>query len=471
MNHPVAAIEVNNLSKCYKIYAKPLDLALDVLNLKKNYKEHWALQDINFSVQKGEVVGVLGVNGSGKSTLLKILSGKLEKSAGNYQVNGQVSSILELGTGFHPHYSGRENILMGSMCTGLSKEEALKKMDWIIEFSGLKDVIDQPFNTYSSGMQARLTFATAVSIDPDIFIVDEALATGDAFFAQKCLNRIRQICKTGTTALFVSHSSHAIVQLCSRAIWLDEGKVRMDGPAVDVVREYEYFGHQKNSASISNAMVPENLQPEVLLERIEQEGDEVDTTTRTILRRGPYCIKDIRFLNANGAATMSLRVGEKLTIEVDYEIPEDLSIDGQSLDTPYTNVGLAVSFLRKMDLLRVVNFSTAFFKDDQESLNYAKAEFRKNNCKSGTITADMSPFQIAPGEYFVSIGLLKNDPVDLHFYELRYLYYDFEVMREGVPNGGIFYPMVNWQHTQNETLQGIQVAMDAQMHNLTETIE
>jgi ABC-type polysaccharide/polyol phosphate transport system ATPase subunit len=452
MNRQPPAIEIKNLSKCYKIYSKPLDLALDVLNLKKNYKEHWALQDINLTVEKGEVIGVLGVNGSGKSTLLKILSGKLEKTAGDFQVNGQISSILELGTGFHPHYSGRENILMGSMCTGLSKEEALKKMDWIIDFSGLVDVIDQPFNTYSSGMQARLTFATAVSIDPDIFIVDEALATGDAFFAQKCLNRIRQICKTGTTALFVSHSSHAIVQLCTRAIWLDQGKIRMEGPPIDVVREYEYFGHQKNSATISNAMVPENIQPEVLLEKIEQEGDEVETTTRTILRRGPYCIKNVRFLTANLEAKMSLRVGETLTIEVDYEIPANQPFEAFSMDPSYANVGLAVSFLRKTDLLRVVNFSTAFFKNDHESANYSKAEFRKDNCKSGKLTAVMSPFQIAPGEYFVSIGLLKNDPVDVHFFELRYLYYDFEVMREGVPNGGIFYPVVNWEHQQHEIL-------------------
>ena len=465
MSHPIPAIEVNNLSKCYKIYSKPLDLALDVLNIRKNYKEHWALQDLNFTVQKGEVIGILGVNGSGKSTLLKILSGKLGKSTGSYQVNGQISSILELGTGFHPHYSGRENILMGSMCTGLSKDESLKKMDWIIEFSGLKVVIYQPFSTYSSGMQARLTFATAVSIDPDIFIVDEALATGDAFFAQKCLNRIRQICKTGTTALFVSHSSHAIVQLCSRAIWLDQGKIRMDGPAVDVVREYEYFGHQKNSATISSAMSPENIQPEVLLEKIETEGDDVDTTTRTILRRGPYCIKDVRFLSAQGESAMSLHVGEKLTIEVDYEIPQHLLDVIQSLDTPYTNLGLAVTFLRKTDLLRVANFSTAFFQNDHESMNYNNAEFRKTSCKSGKLSAVLSPFQIAPGEYYVSIGLLKNDPIDLHFYELRYLYYDFEVLRTGVPNGGVFYPMVDWQHTQNETLQQHSSMMDMECVN------
>jgi ABC-type polysaccharide/polyol phosphate transport system ATPase subunit len=219
------AIHVEHLSKVFKIYSHPSDMFLELVRGKPRYRPFWALQDVSFDVHRGQVVGILGRNGAGKSTLLKIISGTLDKTSGEVQAHGRISSILELGTGFNGEYTGRENIYLGGLMVGLSREEIRKKEDWIIEFSELREFIDQPFKTYSTGMQARLTFSTAVCIDPNILIVDEALSVGDARFSRKSLDKIKEFRDTGHTILLVTHDINVVTAFCDHAIIFEKGKI------------------------------------------------------------------------------------------------------------------------------------------------------------------------------------------------------------------------------------------------------
>jgi ABC-type polysaccharide/polyol phosphate transport system ATPase subunit len=233
-------IGARGLSKAYAIYDRPQDRLKQMLwrDRRRFYREFWALKDVDLDVYRGETMGVIGRNGSGKSTLLQLICGTLTPSAGSVAVNGRVAALLELGAGFNPEFTGRENVFVNGSVLGLSDEEIRDRFSRIEAFADIGPFIDQPVKQYSSGMYARLAFAVAIHVDPDILIVDEILAVGDAAFQRKCMERFYQIRDRGCTILFVSHEAYQVKTLCDRAIYLKEGQPVVYGPADEVVDRY-----------------------------------------------------------------------------------------------------------------------------------------------------------------------------------------------------------------------------------------
>ncbi|WP_047550616.1 ABC transporter ATP-binding protein [Methylotenera sp. G11] len=253
-------ISVKNLNKCFQIYETPRDrLKQFVLTRMQRffgkpsqqyYREFQALKDVSFEIKKGETVGIVGRNGSGKSTLLQIICGTLAPTSGNVETSGRVAALLELGSGFNPEFTGRENVYMNAAVLGLSQEEIGKRFDDIAVFADIGDFIEQPVKTYSSGMTVRLAFSVAIHVDPDILIVDEALAVGDIAFQMKCLDKMEKIRSSGTTVLFVSHSLEQIKRFCDVAVWIDQGKVKQTG-------ESNYVTDQFRDASLRKSAISE----------------------------------------------------------------------------------------------------------------------------------------------------------------------------------------------------------------------
>jgi lipopolysaccharide transport system ATP-binding protein len=233
------AIQAQHLGKAFKHYARPLARLLDWMpGVSKHHQLKWVLQDLNFKIQAGESVGIVGRNGVGKSTLLKLLTGTLEPTTGLVEVKGRVAALLELGMGFHPEFTGYENVLMAGQLQGLSLSEIKQCMGEIVAFAEIGDALHSPVRVYSSGMLVRLAFATATAVKPDVLIIDEALAVGDAYFQHKCFQRIREFKSQGTTMLFVSHDPLAIKSLCDRALLIEAGQLSMDGTPEQVLDYY-----------------------------------------------------------------------------------------------------------------------------------------------------------------------------------------------------------------------------------------
>lgn len=262
------AISVKNISKCYEIYDKPSHRLYQMLwhGRRKFYKEFWALRDISFDVRRGECVGIIGKNGAGKSTLLQIITGTLRATAGTVDTRGKIGALLELGSGFNPEFTGRENVFLNATLLGLTRRQIMEKYQEIVDFADIGDFIDRPIKTYSSGMRVRLAFAVQIVVEPEILIVDEALSVGDATFQQKCMRRMRKYMEEHTV-LFVSHSMGAIKNLCNRAVYLKEGRISRIGTPKEVTDLYlkdTYAAAQRVDASTGAAAlpVPEQEQPE-----------------------------------------------------------------------------------------------------------------------------------------------------------------------------------------------------------------
>ncbi len=237
MNAP--AVQVQGLGKCYRLHATPGARVRALLGLADHSQSHWALKDISFTLQPGQCMGVIGDNGAGKSTLLKLLAGTLQPSHGQLHRMGRVTAILELGAGFHPEYTGRDNLTFGGSLIGLTPEQVKQLTPEIIEFSELAEAIDRPVKTYSSGMVVRLAFALVTALQPDLLIIDEALSVGDQHFQKKCTQRIENFRQRGCTILFCSHSLYHVRQLCDQVLWLDHGQMRGLGATEEVLTAYE----------------------------------------------------------------------------------------------------------------------------------------------------------------------------------------------------------------------------------------
>ncbi len=241
------AIEIKNLSKIYKIYPSPLHRLKEIVFRKKLHSDFVALNNINLDIPKGETFGIIGENGAGKSTLLKIIATTLHPTRGEIKANGRISALLELGAGFNPELTGEENIFLNACLMGLSKSEIEAKKGEIIDFSELGEFIKRPVKTYSSGMHVRLAFAIATSVDPDILIIDEALAVGDNHFQKKCVDRMMNFKRDGKTILFCSHSMYLIQELCEKALWLHRGTIESIGDTGTVISQYQNFEREKEA--------------------------------------------------------------------------------------------------------------------------------------------------------------------------------------------------------------------------------
>jgi ABC-type polysaccharide/polyol phosphate transport system ATPase subunit len=458
-----ASICATGIGKSYKLYDRPLDLLKEVLTRRARHSEKEVLRDISFEINSGEIVGIIGRNGAGKSTLLKIIAGTLTPTTGTVHVNGRVSAILELGTGFNPAYSGRDNVILSALMRGMSEAEVRRKLDSIIEFAGLADVIDEPFHTYSSGMQGRLAFAAAVSVEADVIIIDEALSTGDVRFAARSLRRIHEICQSGITALFVSHNTYQVLQLCTRAIWIHDGRIRMDGGPIEVVRAYEYEMHEE-IARDQKRMAPrapveistgKQLASEAIVESLSLSSSEFPIPTSAAnageaaiptkksqhekrFSTGQYRIIDVGFFDHDKKPTNVFRLGGQMRVRIVYECLMP--------DLPKYSCGVAVAFQRASDLEAIMYFNTNYPHTDDELRTYYDAPFRKYIGRRGVVEGVVDPIQIKAGDYQVSIGILPNQPGPHEFHELRYLHYRITILANGFDEPAVFYPMVTWTH-------------------------
>ena len=380
----VPAVSVRNLSKIYRVYRRPVDLVKELIKGSSHHTAFRALNDISFDIAPGEVVGFIGRNGSGKSTLLRIITGTLDRTAGEVTVNGQIAAILELGTGFNAEFSGRENIYLGGLCLGMSRKEIDARVDSIIDFSELKDFIDQPFKTYSSGMKCRLTFAVSISVDPDILIIDEALSVGDAKFQRKCFTKIDEFRQRGKTILLVSHDQNVLTSFCGRAMLLEKGTILADDTPATVVKRYleVLFGPPQaddQDTAAEEAMTAERFASRAGEHRFGSREAEV---------------YDLGILDAYDRRVEVVQSGKPYTIFFYIRFLEDVS----SLST-----GCVIRNVRGIDLFGITNTTIGAPLGFQEKGKVLK------------VKVDLRMW-LAAGDYFLTVGAARSDGMQ---YDLR----------------------------------------------------
>jgi lipopolysaccharide transport system ATP-binding protein len=416
------AVKVDGLSKCYQIYHNPRDRLKQFLlpkaqrvfarEPKQYFSEFWALNDVSFEVRKGETVGIIGRNGSGKSTLLQLVCGTLNPTAGTIQANGRIAALLELGSGFNPEFTGRENVYLNAALLGLSEQEINTRLDSILAFADIGKFIDQPVKTYSSGMMVRLAFAVQAQVDPDILIVDEALAVGDAKFQVKCFERLNQLKNNGASILLVTHSSEQIVTHCNYAILLEKGRVIQEGEPRSAVNTYLdlLFGKERKTKSVTS---DEPDQP------IAANAAMVSLTEDVFSSRPGYNKHEYRW--GDGNATLldfllqtenddyptAIHSGQQTTLTFSIKFHDNIlrPIFGLTVKTKegVTVYGASTESLKKQDIIP--------------------------QCKHGNVIIVRFEFNcnLAAGDYFLSVGVASAHEGEIIPHDRRYDSIHFQV--------------------------------------------
>jgi lipopolysaccharide transport system ATP-binding protein len=396
------AIRVQNLSKCYEIYDAPHDrlkqfVAPRLYRLlgkepKKYFHEFWALKDISFEIKKGETFGIIGRNGSGKSTLLQLICGTLTPTNGTVESNGRIAALLELGSGFNPEFTGRENIYMNATVLGLSQKEIDDRFDQVVDFADIGEFIDQPVKTYSSGMSVRLAFAVAAQISPEILIVDEALAVGDAAFQRKCIAYMETFSNNGGVLLFVSHSLEQVRGLCQRVIYLNHGR-KIIGAAKDICDMYEadLFGHQLHNYPPVNSVDP-------LTEcNFENAENTPFNFPECALHYGNMAAKITRcwLSDIHGANKTTYQIGEKIYWHIQVKFDANC-------------INFFCGFMIK------TKEGINLFGTNTNEMKHPLLSSRKNEIMSFMFEINS---HLAPGEYFLNCSLAQgdiNNPIFIH---------------------------------------------------------
>ncbi len=435
------AIRLQHVSKIYKLHGSQGDQLIDVLGLqrfgfktKTPSKEFSALSNISLEVPRGHRIGIIGRNGAGKTTLLKLICGNFAPTSGEVEVHGTVQALMNIGLGFHPEYTGRENVEASLQYNGLARDEYHKAMEGIVEFCELGDFLDQPFKTYSLGMQARLMFAAATAIKPDILIVDEVLGAGDAYFIAKSKARVEKLVHSGCTMLLVSHSIQQVLELCDEAVWLDQGRIRMQGKAFLVVKAYEeyLFGVVKPSHQPYYAQPPGN-QPEI----VEKQKEASHISFENV---GVQCLQEPTFIPHDGKndfPKINISELEKFPFQAPgglsrWQAEEGVKICGFGIKTVLGLTNRLTSLCPAKIVIALKAEHQGTFEcrygiviDDLQGRNVTKIFspidlFDIENNGIRLVELELNPLQIGPGEYTIGISILGNSTIEMINQAKRY---------------------------------------------------
>lgn len=450
-------IEVENITKMFKIYLDKSNTLKEriIFSKRRRYDERSVLNGISFNVKAGEAIGLIGHNGCGKSTTLKLLTRIMYPDTGTIRIKGRVSSLIELGAGFHPDMSGRENIYINASIFGLSKKEIDKRVEDIITFSELEEFIDNPVRTYSSGMYMRLAFSVAINVDADVLLIDEILAVGDVNFQQKCFEKLKEIKREGTTIVIVSHSLSQIEQICERSIWIDKGKIREEGRPKSVHEKYLSEMETQRMERIEVEEKKKEKQEEEKREEGKREEEKLEKGKREestyvadksktgelkklplfcnshAIRRGNQKVEftDIYMLNQAGEKKNLVRTGEGIKFVVEYR-SSDKEIDG--------------------------TFGIGIYKDGDIYCYGTNTDIELNKTLSvggeGKLEIEIPNLQLLAGKYNVNIAVHSRDAIEIYDYIWNVI--EFQVFNTK-GDDGLYRMQSVWYHNGEEIIRSI----------------